>query len=436
MPNQSAETFTDLAEQALGRRIPEHLTEPVNLAGASSETRGFILRALALMRRSRYAATDFNPALTGWLASIPGMLPGAWGGRIPPLTLPGRHKKLDEYVADRFGDPVGEKPVFVDLGCGFPPATTADTARRLSDWEVYGVDSAFHDYVLYDPEGNYACFDGKGAFQYFQALTTASGRKLYADPAGTRKRFETLFAALHPSMEPSDGTASACVEQDGSRLIHHHIRDFESENLKLEPSDIFDSRLPPARAVRCMNLLVYFDPETRRRVLARVSEMLEPGGVLVAGTNGLGIQTRYFVYRKEGGALLPESFAFGLDNVGPIVFMPFFSIHEQDPEARLLADLAGALRKSASFGPDFSSRLDALMGEHGLCRRGTDGFLAFPETEFSPAEFLGKAARIWQEVAAGGFPDRAVSALEEAGYDAWVNRVGDIAVRPSAQHTP
>ena len=62
----------------------------------SDEAQGFVVRMLALMQRSGYSANEFSPHLIHWIsATVPSTLPGAWGGRIPPLTLPGCHKKLD-----------------------------------------------------------------------------------------------------------------------------------------------------------------------------------------------------------------------------------------------------------------------------------------------------------------------------------------------------
>ena len=50
---------------------------------------------LTLMKRAGYGVEQFNLALIRWLSvTIPTMLPRAWGGRIPPITMPGRHQKL------------------------------------------------------------------------------------------------------------------------------------------------------------------------------------------------------------------------------------------------------------------------------------------------------------------------------------------------------
>ncbi len=171
--------FNDLVAQYLEARLPQHLATSVDIMKLSPDSQAFIRRMLALMKRAGYGAAQFNPALMRWLSTtIPSVLPSAWGGRIPPITLPGRHQKLDAYVAGEYRPPFAKPPVYVDVGCGFPPVTAADTARTLPDWHVYGVDRSFADFVLYDGTGHYACFDRAGDFQYFQAFLDSSGRDL------------------------------------------------------------------------------------------------------------------------------------------------------------------------------------------------------------------------------------------------------------------
>ena len=429
-------SFDDLVDKFLGGHIPQELTASITLSELPPDTREFILRMFALMKRAGYSATEFNPALIRWLAvSIPSTLPSAWGGRIPPLTLPGRHRKLDAYVASRKW-PFGKDPhVFVDVGCGFPPVTTSDTARELSDWHIYGIDRSFADFVLYDNDGHYACFDDKGGFQYFQAFMTASGRDLYADPDGTRKRFISLFKNLFPRLKSTNGMASETVEEDGNKLVRNHIRDFETDNLTFIKSDIADLDLQPVKVVRCMNLLIYFRPEVRKEMVKQIGGLLDDDGILITGTNGLGIQTRYTVYQKDINGLFPTEFAFSLDNIGHIVFMPFFTIHEDDPEAMLLAELAGTLRSNVRFWSDFSQRMDELLFEHEICKRGSDGFLNFFREEMPPDEWFEKNTLIWQQIAKEGYPARATGVLERGGQEAWVNPVGDIAVRPSKEYS-
>lgn len=426
-------SFDTLVEKFLKKGLPGHLSGTVSLSKLPPGSQAFILRVLWLMKRSGYSAVNFNPALIRWLfVTIPNISPTAWGGRIPPITLPNRHGKFDEYVARQIPAPGNKPHIFVDAGCGFPPVTTADTARRLPDWEIYGIDRFFADYILYTIDGHYACFDQDGVFQYFQAFMSVTGRALYQDPKGTRNRFDELFAELFPLLTHLDGTASETVEKDGNRLVHNHILDFKTDNLTFIQSDIMEIKLPLAKVFRCMNILLYFKPDIRKKMLVQAGRHLDDDGILIAGTNGIGIQSRYAVYQKSQAGLFPREFAFSLDNLGHIVFMPWLTIHEHDPEAMLLAELAGTIRSDPSFWPEFSSRMDELLQHQDICLRGVDGFLHFPKEELSPGKFLERNVMLWEQMQEEGYADRAVATLERAGYDAWKNPVGDIAVRPPA----
>lgn len=434
MQKISIPTFDELVEQYLRKSLPRQFAGTISLSELSPDARGFMTRALELMKKGCYSASEFNPALIRWLfTTVPSIMPSAWGGRIPPLTLPGRHKKLDDYVANQTSATADQPPVFVDVGCGFPPVTSADTARRFADWHIYGVDTSFDDYVLYDRAGHYACFDRQGVFQYFQALMNPSGRALYADSQKTKNQFNELFEDLFPLLRNPNGTRSESVEKDGNRLIHNHIRDFETDNLSFVESDIGELQLPPAQVIRCMNVLLYFAPETRKKMLERVGELLDDDGILIAGTNGLGLQFRYTVYRKGTHGLSLDEFALSMDNLGHIVFMPFLTFHENDPEATLLAELTGTIKSDRSFWPDFSNRQDELLKQYGICQRKSEGFLQFPEEEISPAEYVNKISHLWREMETEGYLDGAVKALEQGGYEAWKNSVGDIAIRPAAE---
>ena len=429
---QNEETdFGALVAQKLGIRLPEDLAAPVSLPDLPEETVGFIHRALDLMADAGYPATDFTPPLIRWFSiTIPTMLPGAWGGRIPPITLPGRHARLDAYVAGQRWPDKGEPCRFLDIGCGFPPLTTADTARALPHWQVTGVDRCFAEYVLYDPEGHYACFDARGGFLFFQPALKPSARALYGDPAATRQRFSALFQELRPSLSQENPEASETVKKNGHRLVCRQIRDFHGPNLAFVESDLETLASSGATVIRCMNLLVYFSADTRSAMLRRAGDLLENGGILMAGTNGFARESRYAVYRKTPSGLTPTEFAFSPDNLTPIVFMPWFSIHADDPESRLLVRLLRSLRSDTGFWPAFSRRVDALMAKFDLFQRSSDGFLNALNEEMTVTEFIQNTNRLWQQMEKEGFLEEAVAALERAGYTAWQNPAGDIAVNP------
>ena len=434
MTTTRSDSFNALVEEYLGLSLPPALADTIDLPGLPKDARDLIRRMLGLMKRARYPATDFNPFLIRMLATmVPGVLPCSWGGRIPPLTVPGRHHKLDVYIAAQDWART-TPPVFVDLGCGFPPVTTVDTACALPHWKIFGVDRCFATYVVYDNEGHYACFDAEGIYRYFQPMLTRRGLAMYADPEGTRKHFEDLFEALIPRLIASEKGSTGTAAWNGHRLVHDQIREFESANLTFLEAEIEALTLPPALAARCMNVLVYFTSAVQKEMLGKFGSLLGPGGLLIAGTSGFGMDARYTVYRKPNSDLLPGEFAFSFENLRSLGIMPYFTIHDGDREAALLAELMGAIRADPSYWPAFNDRVDTLLAHKHISRRDADGFLQPPSKEIPRREIRKQMAALWQQLVAEGFLRGALEALARAGYTAWENPAGDIAVRPPADY--
>jgi len=430
-------TFDNLVAEHFGARLPQQLAAGISWTALHSDARQFILRMFSLMKGARCRVTDFTPYLVRVIFTmVPSVLPFAWGGRIPPLTIPNRHHKLDVYVEQLYGNQEDDPAVFVDLGCGFPPVTTVETAHYFKGWQIYGVDRSFAEYVLYDAEGHYACFDGEGLFQYFQPQMIPSGRAMYENPAATRTYFQNLFAAMAPMIDSVNPKNSQTIEANGNRLVHNLIRTFESENLHFIESELQGLDLPPASVIRCMNMLIYFPPAIRRQILRQAGGILADDGIVIAGTNGFGIDGRYTVYRKDGDGIRPDEFAFGMENLRTFWVMPWFTIHDNDPEAGLLSRLMGVIRSDRSYWPMFTKRVDALLDRYQICRRENDGYLHFETVETPGPVLLGKLAGVWRQIKAEGYLNGAVEALSRAGYSAWENRIGDIAVRPPADALP
>jgi SAM-dependent methyltransferase len=110
------------------------------------ELRALAERTLWLMKIYRLVPADISPAMAWWIARLtPGMLPSALGGRVPSVTMEGRHFRLDDYLAANPWTFLGAGSIVVDIGCGFPPLTTVDTAARFPAWQVIGVDHTFCD---------------------------------------------------------------------------------------------------------------------------------------------------------------------------------------------------------------------------------------------------------------------------------------------------
>ena len=425
-------SFNSLVEQFLGDRLPDRLAGLIDYSELTEAAQNFIVRMLTLMQRAGYPPTEFTPLLIRMLGEmIPNTLPDAWGGLIPPLTMPGRHQKFDAYIAHQTWPEMAAGPVFIDIGCGFPPQTTLDTAGQFPDWQVIGVDRDFAPYIVYDPAGNYAIFNHHGRFQYFQPQPGADALALYAHPEKTRSQFIANFAELSPMLTATDGGRSNTFERNGHRIVRDHIRDFETGNLTFKKAEIEDVQLPSARVIRCMNVALYAKPEPRAKMLQKLSAFLGEGGILIAGTNGNHIHARYVVYRKTNHKSIPTEFAFSPDNLRPFGIMPWFTIHDNDPEATCLAQLTGAIHSDPEFWPAISQRFDDLLAEYGICRRGEDGYLQPLATQLPVADVMMKMRRIWRQITTEGYVAGAVAALKHQGYKAWENEVGDIAVWPS-----
>ena len=281
-------------------------------------------------------------------------------------------------------------------------------------------------------KGIYACFNGRGEYQYFQPGMEPAGARMYRNPAEVRSRFEKVFDDLHPLLSNAADETSETVVKNGHTLIHHPIRDFEAPGLELIESEIEDARVPPAHAIRCMNTLIYYDAETRRRMLSRAAALLADSGILIVGANLMsGGGRRYTVHKRDNLSVVPEEFALSLDNLRPITVMPWYTLHDDDPEAMLLAGVIRHVRADRPFWRVFSERLDELMAHHDLFRRDGKGFLHSPEGDVPAVDFAVRASRLWRQIEEEGFADGAVDALNRAGYVAWKNAVGDIAIRPS-----
>jgi hypothetical protein len=429
----TAHCFNELVDHFLGRRLPEKMVEAISYPELPGDVKRFITRMLILMRKAGFPATDFTPVLVWQLSNIiPGFLPCAWSGRVPPLTLPKRNAKIDAYVIKHTWPDGLVNPVFVDMGCGFPPITTTDAAAALPGWRVFGVDRSFSDYVVHDGDGNYACFNKQGAFQYFQPRMDPAGIRMYRNAAEARMRFERIFDDLHPLLSKATHQSSETVEKNGHTLVHHPIRNYEAPNLTFIEAEMESARVPPAHAIRCMNTLIYFDPETRQRMLAQAGALLADCGILIVGANLMsGATCRYAVYKRENRSLEPTEFALSLDNLRSINVMPWYTLHDDDPEAVLLADVIRQVRADRPFWRVFTGRLDELMAHYGLFERDGNGFLHAPEGEDFAMDFAEKTVRLWRQIEEEGFTDGAVDALNRAGYAAWKNPVGDIAIRPS-----
>ena len=188
---------------------------------------------------------------------------------------------------------------------------------------------------------------------------------------------------------------------------------------------------PQANIIRVFNVLFYFDAAFRSRAEQWALRTLQPGGLFLCGADGTQtFEARYSVYRKEHGNLVPKEFAFSLDNLRAPGVMPWFCLHNDEKETFALAALLGVLRADEPFRRAYDSRVDELLAEGRMLVRQEDGFLAAAPDQLPIPEWLGAFIAMQSKLQQEGFVDRAVSVLKRAGYHAWVNPVGHVAVDP------
>jgi SAM-dependent methyltransferase len=416
----------DLNRRRFDGRLGAATVERLEALPDREDARAFLERAAALMQRAGMPPEDFSAFQAEMFASIAAhLLPGCWGGRVPPITLTGRHARIDQLVRQLHGD-TGR---LLDIACGFPPLTTIDTNSALPHWDVVGVDRSLPEYFVHDQHGNYCVYNERGEALYFQPLlpTTESWEALLGDAESSARRFEALLAELLRRRGDATG-APLNVDYDGCTLSVNPVHDYASPNLRFVRSDLESLVTDPADVVRCFNMLMYFDEQFRRRAMKRFADLLRDGGRLVCGTDwAWTTEARYSTYTKRDGAMVPIEFAFSLDNLTPIGVATWYTLHADEPEANMLAELCAALRADADFSASFADVNNRLRAKYGLCPRQPDGY-------FSASMPLENAAAIW--IIAGDYAvelnealsDQASRVLARAGHDARVNEIGHVAV--------
>jgi SAM-dependent methyltransferase len=425
-------TIEELCDRHLAARpSPAALEQMKKVEGERPQVRAFVARSFRMMEISRFRAVDIAPN-HAWTIGVmmPGLLPDAWGGSIPPYTWENRHKRIDAYLAANPWTAAGPGTVFLEMGCGFPPKTAMDVARAHADWQVVGADPCFDEFLLYDEHGNYACLNHDGDIRYFHAASGNFGafQDLYGDKAATLNRFSSLFQKLLPNISRCLGSEANTIEENGARLIRHPLRLYETPNLRFVQAGI-DDEFAPVDILRCFNVLGYFDAEFRQQTKQWALRTLRPGGMFICGRDSAcTAEAAYSVYREEDGNLARKEFAISIDNVRNFTTQSWFSMRENVGEAWFQARLVGMLRGDPAFRGAYDSRYDALLEEKRLFVRDSNGFLVVAPHQRPQAEWNDAVEEILVQLEQEGFAERAAMSLRKSGLHAWVNQAGHVAV--------
>ena len=148
MPEISSEQMMDkILDQWHERYFDGRLSANVlNILGElaisshSEIVQGIIERQFKALQKTHVSAVDFSDYLAELMGLIPHLVSDAWDGVTPPITAPGRHIKIDDYLIDNQWWQLPAEGRLLDIGCGFPPVTTIELAQKLPDWHIVGAD--------------------------------------------------------------------------------------------------------------------------------------------------------------------------------------------------------------------------------------------------------------------------------------------------------
>ncbi len=383
----------------------------------------FVERMCRFCQMANYPGRDLSLITAQTLGSLLArILPGAWEGRVPPITIPGRHVAMDNLMkASEFGD---RKDVdMLDIGCGFPPYTTLDTVKAFPDWNTTGVDPSLPVYLVFDDQGNYATLDENKKTVYFQPAMPSleNWNELLSDSKATEARFEALVEELLGSSS-QDPEALPRLEIDP-------IKGYETDRLKFKRGGIGQVSIEPKDIIRCFNVLFYFDNPFFDNALNWFSDNLKDNGILLIGANWSGsIESYYTVYRKEKGQLVKNEFAFSLDCIAPIAIVPWYANYDDDAQSAELMELIRIIRSDESFMRAFYEFHDADRERLNICKRDADGNYGGVPPTMEAKDIWGGAAELLKGLHDSGLNEKAAEVLRTAGLNARVNEVGHIAV--------
>ncbi len=393
------------------------------------DVKDFIDRMFRIMDSAGMRAHDLSTFQGELIGSVLGrILPGAWQGRVPPITLKGRHQKIDQFIQNNRYCGRKNSGTMLDLGCGFPPETTLDSADLLTGWTIHGSDPSMPAFVVYEPEGAYATFDSTGAMLYCQPAVpnVESWETMLSDLQTTAQRFRLIRENF------GDAPCGLSEGTDGSKLIVDPKRSFERERLTFGLGGIGQIELSELDVIRCFNVLYYFDNDFYEQALEWFESVLaDKGVVLIGGDWAFTTECRYILYQKEGNVLQAKEFSFSLDNVVPLGLLTFYTLHENDRCTHLLAKLVRTLRQNETFLSQYYELIDKLRADTNICARQDNGFYGSVDPEMDPGT-LWKGAANMGNIIAFELGQDAVNILKKAGWNAYLNEIGLVSVSLSS----
>jgi len=381
----------------------------------------FVERIFSFIGKNGMPARDLSLLQAEILGSLLArILPGAWEGRVPPITVQGRHATIDQYIKmNPWLTSKGKS--MLDIGCGFPPFTTIEAANYLSDWHVTGADPSLPAYLIYDADGNYATLDENKSTVYFQPAVPSieNWNKLLSNSKATKHHFEQLLGELlvHSNADVFP------------RLEINPIQSYETERLHFIKGGIGQIQIEPKDVIRCFNVLYYFDNNFQDKALQWFANHTIEGGIVITGGDwAASTECYYNVYKKVGNSLVNSEFAFSIDCVCPFGIVTWYTNYEDDRQKLELVMYLSILRKDKDFMDAFYTFHDEQRKTYNLCPRDHDGYFGDVDPSLSPLDLWTLVRKMLDELNTEGFNKLAVEVLNRGGFNARVNEVGHVAI--------
>ena len=423
-------TIEELCDRYLGGRPSEATLQLLrNAEQQRPEVRDFVERAFRLMAISKFDPRDLSPFVARFFHcdSRPGILPGAWGGMVPPFTLAGRHKKIDAYLRSSQWANFEPGSSCWMWDAGFLLRLPSKQPRLFLTGKSLAWTRLLNNISCTTNARTTRVSTGTGSVRYFQASPPGRISPLVLRSGCNDSEFFAGVRATAPNLPPDDGTLST-TEQGGRRLVRHPMSTYERSNLRFVQGGFGSSGLPEAGIVRSFNVLIYYDADFRRQAEEWVARTLRPGGLFICGRDDCGIaECTLFGVSQRGRPAGGKGICIRRGNRASLRL-----VHPARRRARNLA--ARGTFGNPAVRPGISARLRrpprCSAGRKQDCHSRCNGHLAEPPNPIDPARGYAGLRSIVRDIEAE-FADRAVSVLQRAGLNAWRNPVGHIAVGPS-----
>ncbi len=418
------------------------------------EQSAFFERIFRRMHACGFSPRDFSPHLALLMAKEVSAIIGV--GKVsvrrdhhiafdgtegpgPPITSSGRLAWFDRYLADNQWRCANTISTFLDVGCGFPPHTTRETARHFSQMSLVGMDLHLPSFRVAD-DHDFAFYDERGEFLY---LAPRDGKA--ASWARTQREFDDRVAFFAGLVEEANGEPRRIGAGIPSIEVTTDLPvSFELPNLRLERGAIGAKLQHRFDCIRAATVLVWFGPEFQCQAMDWVRESLNPNGVFFRITNcGDGSQNRYSTYQLQDDRLVLREFAFSLDNLRPVVdAATWSSLTEQEEDTDRLVELCGVLAANHDFRVRYNTVVDEFLALNNVGRRDESGYFHVIPVEDDASQATTSAGtvaanttkvrttlrRLDRLLVDQDLVAEAADVLRKHGYESRVNEAGHVGV--------